>query len=55
MDPGCTLPRHMHQASRAFLHDYLEGDLSVSEFRRLFSLPNSDYLGLGRCLVALHE
>ena len=27
----------------------------VSEFRRLFSLPNSDYLEPGSCLVALCE
>ena len=52
---GCVLPRHMHRASRAFLDDYLAGDLPVAEFRRLFSLPNSDYLGLGSCLVALYE
>ena len=52
---GCVLPSHMHRASRAFLDDYLEGDLPVAEFRRLFSLPNSDYLGLGSCLVALYE
>ena len=52
---GCALPRHTNLASRGFLHDYLEGDPSVAEFRRLFSLPNSEYLGVGRCLVALYE
>ena len=52
---GGMLPRYMHRASRTFLDDYLEGDLPVAEFRRLFSLPNSEYLGLGRCLIALHE
>ena len=52
---GCVLPRRMHRASRAFLDHYIEGDLTVAEFRRLFSLPNSDYLGLGACLIALYE
>ena len=52
---GCVLPRRMHRASRVFLDHYIEGDLTVAEFRRLFSLPNSDYLGLGACLIALYE
>ena len=52
---GCVLPRRMHRASRVFLDHYIEGDLTVVEFRRLFSLPNSDYLGLGACLIALYE
>ena len=52
---GCALPRRMHRASRAFLGDYIAGRLPVSEFRRLFSLPNSDYLELGSCLVPLYE
>ena len=42
---GCVLPRRMHRASRVFLDHYIEGDLTVAEFRRLFSLPSSDYLG----------
>jgi hypothetical protein len=54
-EEGCTFPRRMNHASRVFLDDYVQGDLSVPEFRRRFSLPNSDYLALGTCLVELHE
>lgn len=52
---GCVFPRRMNQASRIFLDNYLEGEMSMAEFRRQFSLPNSEYLDLGKCVVDLHE
>jgi cytohesin len=51
----CVFPRQMHHASRLFLDAYAVGELSLAEFRRQFSLPNSEYLGLGKCLGGLHE
>jgi hypothetical protein len=44
----------MHQASRLFLDAYVGDDLPVGEFRRRFSLPNSDYVALAACLAELN-
>ena len=52
---GCALPEKLHGASRSVLLHYVEGTLPIAEFRRLFSLPNSEYLELGACLSAPHE
>ena len=52
---GCVLPEKLHGASRTVLLHYVEGTLPTPEFRRLFSLPNSEYLELGACLSAPHE
>ena len=41
----------MHQASRLFLDAYVGDSLSLEEFRRRFSLPNSDYVALASCLT----
>ena len=54
-ETGCTLPETLHGASRTVLLHYVEGTLPNAEFRRLFSLPNSEYLALGACLSARHE
>ena len=51
----CALPERLHGASRTVLLHYVEGALPIAEFRRLFSLPNSEYLELGACLSAPHE
>ena len=48
----CHFPRQMHKASRLFLDAYVGDKLSLEEFRRRFSLPNSDYLKLASCLTA---
>lgn len=51
LDQFCTLPETLHPASRFFLDQVLEGRIGLGQFQRLFSLPNSDYLPLGECLV----
>jgi hypothetical protein len=45
----------MNSASRIFLENYVGGDISIAEFRRWFSMPNSEYLALTTCLQGLHE
>jgi ankyrin repeat protein len=52
---ACSFPPFMHRASRIFLDDYIQGNLSLKEFRRRFSLPNSDYLQIGACVVSLYD
>ncbi|MFB3046881.1 MAG: hypothetical protein ACE10A_11325 [Acidiferrobacterales bacterium] len=54
-DQDCVLPRRMNSASRIFLDNYIGGDISIAEFRRWFSMPNSEYLALSTCLQGLHE
>lgn len=49
----CELPERMHPVSSYFLHQFTTGGISESYFLRSFSLPNSDYIPLGRCLVDL--
>jgi hypothetical protein len=49
---GCV-PGRLHPISRRFLDAWLDGDLATATFRRLFHLPNSDYLEAGQCLVIL--
>lgn len=34
-----------------FLESWLAGDLSTSQFLRLFHLPNSDYLSVADCIL----
>ncbi|MCZ6731159.1 MAG: hypothetical protein O7B27_01200 [Gammaproteobacteria bacterium] len=45
----------MNSASRIFLDNYIGGDISIAEFRRWFSMPNSEDLALSTCLQGLHE
>lgn len=49
---GCV-PSGLHPVSRQFLDSWLAGDLPTATFRRLFHLPNSDYLDTAQCLVSL--
>ena len=49
----CIFPKQMHSTSRQALADYLDGDTPSAEFLRLFTLSNSSYLSLGKCLVNL--
>ena len=49
------LPPHLHPVSAQILQLFLNGDLTLGEFRRMFSLPNSDYLPVTDCILrALH-
>jgi hypothetical protein len=54
-DEDCALPRRMNSASRIFLENYVGGDISIAEFRRWFSMPNSEYLALTTCLQELYK
>lgn len=49
----CSFPEVLHPVSQTLLDGYLGGQLSVRQFLRSFSLPNSDYLPLGQCLVTV--
>ena len=45
------LPPHLHPVSAQILHMFLQEILPLEEFRRLFSLPNSDYLPVTDCVL----
>ena len=47
------LPDRLHPVSRMFLDYWLAGDMSTPEFLRWFHMPNSDYLGVAQCLLAM--
>ena len=49
----CDMPARLHPASEFFLWQYTRGDLPEAVFLQYFSLPNSDYIPLARCLVDL--
>ncbi|MCA8966964.1 MAG: hypothetical protein KDC48_18935 [Planctomycetes bacterium] len=49
----CSFPELLHPVSQTLLDDYLHGVLSAPQFLRAFSLPNSDYVPLGQCLVTV--
>lgn len=48
---ACDFPPRLHPVSQMLLDYYLGGQLSAQEFLRFFSLPNSDYIPLARCVV----
>ncbi len=54
-DQDCVLPKRMDSASRIFLDNYIGGDISIAEFRRWFSMPDSEYLALSTYPQGLHE
>jgi hypothetical protein len=45
------LPTKLHPISLQILDLFLNGRLPLEEFRRLFSLPNSDYLPVTDCIL----
>lgn len=47
----CQFPERLHPVSQGVMQSFLDGLLSQAEFLRFFSLPNSDYIPLARCLV----
>lgn len=47
----CQFPDRLHPVSRSIMQSFFDGALSQAEFLRFFSLPNSDYIPLARCLV----
>ncbi len=51
IDAACKLPPKLHPVSELFLDRYLDGAMTTAEFLRFFSLPNSDYIRLAKCIV----
>lgn len=49
----CSFPARLHPASQLFLDSYVAGRIATHEFLRIFSLPNSDYISLAQCFVAI--
>jgi len=49
------LPERLHPVSRMFLDAWLVGTIGTPTFRRFFHMPNSDYLEVSECLVAVRE
>ncbi len=47
------LSERLHRVSRMFLEIRLAGDLSTAEFLRWFHMPNSDYLPVAQCILAV--
>ena len=52
---SACLPERLHPVSRMFLDAWLAGTIATPTFRRFFHMPNSDYLKVGECLVAVRE
>ncbi|MCZ6842143.1 MAG: hypothetical protein O7G32_04850 [SAR324 cluster bacterium] len=49
------LPKRLHPVSRMFLRSWLDGTISTDVFRRYFHRPNSDYLYVSECLIAIYR
>ena len=47
------LPDRLHPVSQMFLETWLAGDMSTAEFLRWFHMPNSDYLPVAQCILAV--
>ena len=47
----CQFPDRLHPVSQNIMQAFFDGLLNQGEFLRFFSLPNSDYIPLARCLV----
>lgn len=45
------LPGQLHPFSQLVLDYYLDNRIPTSEFRRLFHMPNSDYLPVSDCIA----
>ncbi len=48
---ACGMPARLHPVSQVFFDKYVEGAISLENFLRFFSLPNSDYIPLAQCIV----
>jgi len=49
----CEFPARLHPVSQMFLDAFVAGRMLQADFLRFFSLPNSDYIPLGQCLVQI--
>ena len=45
------MPARLHPASQMCLENYIGGSMSLENFPRFFSLPNSDYIPLAQCIL----
>lgn len=47
------LPDRLHPVSKMFLERWLSGEMTTAEFLRWFHMPNSSYLSVAECLLAV--
>ncbi|WP_193369180.1 hypothetical protein [Pelagibius marinus] len=47
------LPEHLHPVSQMFLENWLAGEMTTAEFLRWFHMPNSAYLPVAKCVLAV--
>ena len=47
----CGFPNRLHPVSELFMNYFNDGRMSIADFLRYFSLPNSDYIELAACYV----
>ena len=47
------LPERLHPVSQLFLDRWLSGDMTTAEFLRWFHMPNSSYLSVAECVLAV--
>jgi len=47
------LPERLHPVSQMFLENWLAGDMTTAEFLRWFHMPNSAYLPVAKCVLAV--
>ncbi|HIC81600.1 MAG TPA: hypothetical protein EYP07_11650 [Kiloniellaceae bacterium] len=52
-DVLACLPERLHPVSQMFLERWLSGDMTTAEFLRWFHMPNSSYLDVAKCLLAV--
>ena len=52
-DVLACLPERLHPVSRMFLDLWLSGHMSTAEFLRWFHMPNSAYLSVADCVLAV--
>lgn len=52
-DVLACLPDRLHPVSQMFLERWLSGDLTTAEFLRWFHMPNSSYLSVAECVLAV--
>ena len=49
------LPARLHPVSGMFLKAWMKDQIGTPTFRRFFHMPNSDYLKVSECLVAVRK
>ena len=47
------LPERLHPVSQMFLENWLAGEMTTAEFLRWFHMPNSAYLPVAKCVLAV--